>query len=205
MTCQNRPFLAPGQGSCFRFRCRHDHFWFRLPSKLLVVSQWNLVCGFVMVIPRDIFKDFWKFWFFLDFCCFSKKTDRNFWFRLPSKLLVVPQGNLVCSFVMVIPRDIFKDFWIFWFFFICAVFPKKQIEIFGPAYHLNDLLHLYETWYAALLWQYFGIFSRIFWDFDFLLFSKKKTVSNFWPHVPPKLFVKGLWNMVCCFIMAINL
>jgi len=90
-------------------------------------------------------------------------------------------------------------------FFICAVFPKKQIEIFGPAYHLNDLLHLYETWYAALLWQYLGIFSRIFWDFDFLLFSKKKQLAIFGPtchlnylsKVYETWYAASLWQLTC--------
>ena len=160
----------------FSQKTDRNNFWFRLPSKLLVVPQWNLVYSFVMVIPRDIFKDFWKFWFFW-VLLFSQKTDRNiFLFRLPSKLLVVPQWNLVCRFVMVIPRDTFKDFWNLCIFLIFAVFPKKQIEIFGPAYYLNDLSQLYETWCAALLWQYLGIFSRIFQKkiIFFCCFSKNR-------------------------------
>ena len=158
-----------------------NNFWFRLPSKLLIVPQWNLVCSFVRVIPRDIFKDFWKFWFFW-VLLFSQKTDRNiFLFRLPSKLLVVPQWNLVCRFVMVIPRDTFKDFWNLCIFLIFAVFPKKQIEIFGPAYYLNDLSQLYETWCAALLWQYLGKFSRIFQKKNIFLLFFEKQIAIFGP------------------------
>ena len=129
-----------------------------------------------MVIPRDIFKDFWIFWFFLFVLFFQKKTDRNFWPRVPLERFVAPLWDLVCCFIMAIPRDIFKDFLRFWFF---AVFEKKkQLAIFGPTCHLNDLSKVYETWYAASLWQYFGIFSRIFWKFwiffDFCCFSKKQ-------------------------------
>ena len=150
MTCQNLPFWAPGgvSSSC------HDNFCDRLPSKLLVVAQWNLVCSFVMVIPRDVLKDFSKFWIFLIFAVFSKKTDRNnFWFRLPSIISVVAQWNLVCSFVMVIPRDILKDFSKFLNFFDFCCFSKKIIErIFDSAYRLNYWSYPNEIWYAASLW-----------------------------------------------------
>ena len=98
MTCRNRPFWAPaGVSRCCC--CCHDNFWFRLPSKLLVVAQWNLVCSFVMVIPWDVFKDFWKFW-------------------------------------------------IFWIF---PVFLKKDRIIFDSAYRLNYWSYLNEIWYAASL------------------------------------------------------
>ena len=124
---------------------------------------------------------------------FPKKTDRNFWPRVPLERFVAPLWDLVCCFIMAIPRDIFKDFLRFWFF---AVFEKKkQLAIFGPTCHLNYLSKVYETWYAASLWQLtcslprvegasiiylmesetYSImtleseFSAIAWDWDFFL------------------------------------
>ena len=86
----------------------------------------------------------------------------------------------------------FQGFLQILYLFDFCCFSKKQIEIFGPAYYLNDLSQLYETWCAALLWQYLGIFSRIFQKKYYFFAVFRKTDSNFWPHVPPKQFVAGL-------------
>ena len=167
MTCRNRPFWAPGQGSpCCRCCSCYDHFWFRLPSKLLVVPQWNLVCSFIMVIPRDVFKDFLKFWIFFDFCRFSKKTLRNFWTRTSLQLLDAPQWNLACSFIMLISRVILKGFWKFWIFFDFCRFSKKTLRNFWTRTSLQLLVVPACSFIMVLPRDVFQGFSfGIFFDF----------------------------------------
>ena len=111
------------------------------------------------------------FWFVL----FFQKTDT---FLAPRTTWTICRSSMkLCMLLHYgITSGNFQGFFKNFDFF--AVFRKKQITIFGPTCHLNDLSQVYETWCAASLCKYLGIFSRIFWTFwiffDFCCFSKKK-------------------------------
>ena len=58
-------------------------------------------------------------------------------------------------------------------FYFCY-FSKKQIEIFGSAYHMNDLSQLYGTWVCCFIMAIpWDIFQGFFESLIFFCYLKK--------------------------------
>ena len=205
--------------------------WFLITRKLLVVPHWNLVCPFIIAVPRDVFKHFWKFQFFRKLFC---KNVQISYPGLKTKPIEVAQWNLVRTFFLALPRATMKQFLKFHFFanlWLFNAWLKSSCRLLKFGKQADFYLTIVDRTILSLVISLFLPVNlrqlNLVWSFlktipsgdswkiqltshcsrfknNFFKFSSFFAVfprNNIFFVLKPKLLVVARWNLLCTLIM----